>query len=345
MKIKHLLMTMFVAILTLVGCSQGKEEVKETIKVGMVTDVAGVEDGSFSELTWKGVNKFANEHEGIKAQYVTPKDTNLSELTSNIDNLILAGNEVIVVAGFAFEEAIGESATKHKDVKFILIDGEPLINGNYVSLDNVISVKFKENEAGFLAGVVSALESKTGKVGYIGGIEVPAVVAYGIGFEYGVQYANEYLNTQTEVVDYIYSGTFEDFSLGQMLSAGMFDKGVDIIMVTAGVATQGAIAEAKQRNDVYIVGCDSDQYTDGIKEDGKSVVLTSAMKHIDVAVQDVLSQWLKGKFPSGETLIMDATVDGVGLPPMNDNVSDETLAKVEEVKLLMQEGKINIPCE
>lgn len=332
---KKLLGLFMVAVLTLVGCSQanGKQEV---VKVGFVSDVAGINDGSFSELTWNGIQQFAEGKENIEIQYVTPSDTSTAELVNNIDNLVMSGNEIIVVSGFAFQEAIQKASVAYPDVDFILIDGE-------VQADNVASIKFAEHEAGFLAGVVSALETKTNKVAYLGGIELPAVVAYGVGFQFGVEYANENLGANAEIVDYVYSGTFTDFNVGQTLSAGMFDKGVDIIMATAGVATQGAIAEAKQRGDVYIVGCDSDQYADGIKEDGKSVVLTSAMKHIDVAVQEVLTQWLDDKFPGGDTLVMNGATNGVGLPNENPSVSEETLSKVEEVKALMKQGEIEIP--
>ena len=326
-----------VATLTLVGCSRSEEQ-QNVVKIGFVSDVAGISDGSFSQLTWEGIQKFAEKHEEVSIQYTTPSDTSTVELVNNIDNLFMSGNEIIVVAGYVFEEAIQKASEVYPDVDFILIDG-------VVEADNVASIKFAEHEAGFLAGVVSALETKTGKVAYMGGIEVPAVVAYGVGFQYGVEYANENLGANAEIVDYVYSGTFTDFNVGQTLSAGMFDKGVDIIMGTAGVATQGAIAEAKQREDVYIVGCDSDQYADGAMDNGDSVVLTSAMKHIDVAVQEVLTQWLVDKFPSGDTLVMNGATNGVGLPNENLNVSEETLSKVEEVKALMKQGEIEIPCE
>ena len=335
---KKVLLGCMASAIALVGCSRSSEVVKETIKVGFVSDVAGINDGSFSELTWDGIQQFAEINKDVEIQYVTPKDTSTAELVNNIDNLVMSGNQIVVASGFAFQEAIEKASVVYPNIDFVLIDGE-------VQADNVASIKFAEHEAGFLAGVVSALETKTNKVAYLGGIELPAVVAYGVGFQFGVEYANENLGANAEIVDYVYSGTFTDFNVGQTLSAGMFDKGVDIIMATAGVATQGAIAEAKQRGDVYIVGCDSDQYADGIKEDGKSVVLTSAMKHIDVAVQDILSQWLVGEFPKAQTLIMDGTVEGVGIPTENVNISEETLSIIEEVKTLMKQGEIEIPCE
>lgn len=332
---KKLLGLFMLAILALVGCSQ-VEEKQDVVKVAMCTDQAGIDDKSFSQLAWEGIQQFAEKHEEVEIQYVTPSNTDTAELVNNIDNLIMSGNEIIVVAGYVFEEAIQKASVAYPDVDFILIDGE-------VQADNVASIKFAEHEAGFLAGVVSALETKTNKVAYLGGIELPAVVAYGVGFQFGVEYANENLETEVELVDYVYSGTFTDFNIGQTLSAGMFDKGVDVVMATAGVATQGAIAEAKQRGDVYIVGCDSDQYVDGSMDNGNSVVLTSAMKHIDVAVQEVLTQWLSGEFPSGETLIMEATVDGVGLPTENPNLTEETKIQLEKVKELMKQGEIKVP--
>lgn len=339
---KKMMGLFFLCMLALVGCSQSITK-EGTNKVGFVTGEGGIEDGSFSELTWNGIQEFTEEIPNVETNYVTPKDTSLSELVNSIDNLVMAGNQIIVVAGFAFEEAIGVSAKLYKDVDFILIDGEPLVDGNYTSLDNVLSIKFNEAESGFLAGAASALESKTGKVAHLGGIQVPAVEAYGFGFVSGVAYANAYFDTDVEVVDYVYSGTFTDFNVGQMLSAGMFDKGVDIILGTAGVATQGAIAEAKQRTNVFVVGCDSDQYTDGLQDDNTSVVLTSAMKHIDVAVKQELNNWLEGDFKGDKVTTMTIKEDGVGLPLNNPNLSENTIGQINEVIKVMKEGGVEIP--
>lgn len=326
--------------LALAGCSQ-KEVKEDIIKVGLVTDLTGIDDKSFSEITWKGVSEFADEHENVEAQYITPKDGELPTLVSAVDSLVMSGNEVIVLTGFTFEETAGQVAKLYPDVKFILVDGQPLVEGEYQKFENVVSVKFAENEAGFLAGVASALETQTGKVGYLGGIEVPAVVSYGSGFMQGVDYANKQMNTDVEMVDYVYSGTFSDFNIGQTISGGMFDKDIDIVMATAGVATQGAISEAKQRENVYIVGCDVDQYEDGATKNG-SVVLTSGMKHIDVAVSDILDKWLNGSFQGGEVVLMDASNGGVGLSTSNPNLSDTTLVKLKEVEQLLREGEIQV---
>ena len=322
---KKLIGLFLVGCLTLFGCSTKSTE-EDVVKVGFVSDVAGIEDGSFSQLTWEGIKEFQSEHDGVEIQYVTPKDTSTSELLNNIDNLVMSGNEVIVASGFAFQEAIEQASEIYKDTKFIIIDG-------VVERDNVVSIAFAENEAGFLAGVATALESQTGKVGYLGGIDVPAVVSYGLGYVSGVAYANAHFDTNVEVSEYVYSGT----------SAGMFDKGVDIIMATAGVATQGAIAEAKQRDNVYIVGCDSDQYSDGLQKDESSVVLTSAMKRIDVAVKDVLVKCVNGEFPGGKSIMMTLSTEGVGLPSENPNLSESTIGQVNEVIKVIKDGNLQVP--
>lgn len=332
---KKLIGLFLVGCLTLFGCSTNSTE-EDVVKVAFLSDVAGIEDKSFSQLTWEGIKKFQSEHDNVEIQYAQPKDTSTSELLNNIDNLIMSGNEVVVASGFAFQEAIEQASEIYKNTKFVIIDG-------VVESDNVVSIAFAEKEAGFLAGVATALESQTGKVGYLGGIDVPAVVSYGLGYVSGVAYANAHFDTNVEVSEYVYSGTFTDFNVGQMLSAGMFDKGVDIIMATAGVATQGAIAEAKQRDNVYIVGCDSDQYSDGLQKDESSIVLTSAMKRIDVAVKDVLTKWLGGEFPGGKSVMMTLSTNGVGLPSVNPNLSESTIGQVNEVIKVIKDDNLQVP--
>lgn len=326
----------FIMVLIVAGCSAQSQT--DEIKIGMVTDIAGVDDKSFSEITWKGISEFAEEHEDVKAQYVTPSDTSTATLVSAVDNLVLSGNEVIVLTGFTFEETAGEVAKVYPDVKFILIDGQPLVDGEYVSYDNVSSIFFNEHEAGFLAGVASALETKTGKVGFLGGVEVPAVQKYGWGYVAGIAYANKTFNREVVVADYVYQGTFTDFTAGQTIAGGMFDKGIDIIQHAGGAVGAGAIGEAKQREDVYIVGVDTDQYDDGLLPSGESVILTSAMKHIDVAIKHELEDVLKGKFVSGV-----AVTSLVGLPQNNPNISTNTANTIVEVQEHISEQVVTVP--
>ena len=333
---------MAVAVSLLTGCS-GEKQDQSTVKIGMVSDLAGIDDKSFSEITWKGVSEFAEEHENVEAQYVTPSDNALPTLVSSVDNLIMSGNEVVVLTGFTFEETAGTVAELYPEVEFILIDGQPMVDGEYKSFDNVVSIYFKEHESAFLAGVASALETKTGQLGFIGGIPNEAVKKFGFGYVAGVAYANANLGANAHVTDYIYSGSFSDVAMGQSLAGGLFDKGVDTILHAAGGVGVGAITEAKTRGDVKIVGVDVDQYHEGLLDNGGSVMLTSAMKNIDVAVKEHLTYYIENDFKGGQVFTLGIEDNGVGLPSENPNLSDNTIAKVEEVLNKVKDGEVQVP--
>ena len=335
-------------VLLLVGISSlvinsDKKAQEDVVKVGLVTDLAGIDDKSFSEITWKGVSEFAKEHQNVEAQYVTPEDNSLATLVNSVDNLVLSGNDIIVLTGFTFEETAGVVAKIYPDVKFILIDGQPLVDGEYKSFDNVVSIYFQEHEASFLTGVASALTSQTKQLGFVGGMENSAVQKFGWGFVSGVAYANKVYNTETFVTDYLYSGSFSDVSMGQSLAGGMYDKGVDIIFHAAGGVGVGAITEAKTRGDVFVVGVDVDQYHEGIMDSEKSIILTSAMKNIDVAVKEHLLYFLNDDFRGGEVFTLGIVEDGVGLPSENPNLSQDVIEKVEETLQKIKNGEVVVP--
>ena len=145
------------------------------------------------------------------------------------------------------------------------------------------------------------------------------------------------------------SGSFSDTALGQQLAAQMYDRGVKAIFAAAGGVGTGVITEAKTRvvngEEVWVIGVDSDQYADGIYEGDKSVILTSAIKKINEAAYQMIEDELNDKFPGGQTLKFDATNDGIGIPAENPNLSDETVAKVNEVLEAIKNGEIEVKTE
>lgn len=343
---KRLLLGVIVATSTLVGCST--QDVKtETIKVGFVTDSGSLDDKSFNQGSWEGVLQFKEEHENVEAQYIQPSDETLQDYLSAIDNLILAGNEVIVMPGFKFEETANIVAKEYPDTEFILIDGQPLQGDEYVSHDNVVSIYFTEHEAGFLSGVASALQTKTGKLAFVGGFPIHSVDKFGWGYVAGVDYANKHLGTNATITDYVHAGSFTDVNAGKSIAGGLYDKGVDIIQHAAGGVGVGVFAEAKTRaengEEIYAVGVDVNQYNEGVISNGKSIILTSAMKRLDVAVKTQLEHWLNDEFKGGQVITMDFTQDGVGLPSENPNLTEETCNKLEEVKQSLRDGEIKVP--
>ena len=332
---KKMLGLIFLGILTLVGCSPKEEQL--TIKVGMVTDSGSIDDKSFNQGSWEGILNFQAEHDNVEVQYIKPTGETLQDYTSAIDNLILSGNEVIVMPGFKFDETASVVAEEYPNTEFILIDAEPTKDGEPVSYDNVVSIFFKENEAGFLSGVASALQTKTGKLGFIGGFNIHSVAKFGYGYVSGVAY----------VTDYTYVGSFSDANLGKSVGGGMFDKGVDIIHHASGVVGVGAISEAKTRSEngenVYVVGVDVDQYDEGVTSKGNSVILTSSMKRLDVAVKTQLENWLNGEFEGGKVIVMDYMQDGVGLPIENPNLTEATIETLKEVGKALGNGTVKVP--
>lgn len=338
------------------GCASDKAtstEAKSDMKVGMVTDSGTIDDKSFNEGTWTGVERAAKEL-GLQSKYAKPDGEVHADYMVKIKDLYDAGFKTIVTPGFKFETAIYEAQDKYKDAKFVLVDGAPRETQDTLEAtvgENSVAIYFAEQQSGFIAGVATSLELKEGKLGFIGGIEIPPVQKFNWGFQQGVAYANENLGTKMELAkeNVVYQGTFTDVAAGQQIAATMYNSGVKAIFASAGGVGVGVINEAKARVDkgetAWVIGVDVDQYTHGMTESGKSAVLTSAMKSLDKAAYDMIEKELNGEFPGGETLTYDVKNDGVGIPAENPNLSDETMKGVKDVITKIKAGEIEISAE
>ena len=322
-----------------------------TLKVGMVTDSGTIDDKSFNQGTWEGIIK-AEKNLGIEKNYMQPGGETEANYLTEIQNLYDAGYKFIVTPGFKFETAIYKAQEQYKDAQFVIIDGEPNDGkDNYVVGDNTVAIYFAEEQSGFIAGVASAVQLQDGDFGFIGGMEIPSVKKFNYGFQQGVAYANEHYGTNVSLKaeNIVYSGSFSDTALGQQLSAQMYDNGVKAIFTAAAGVNIGVITEAKTRvangQEAWVIGVDSDQYDDGIYEGNKSVVLTSAIKKIDEAAYQIIEDEINGEFPGGQVLRFDAKNDAVGIPSENPNVSDDTIAKVNEVIDAIKADKIEVKTE
>lgn len=315
------------------------------LKVGMMTDSGTIDDKSFNQGTWEGIQRYEEENGTITSKYIKPAGEATQDYLEAANNLLASGHEMIIAPGFKFEEAIAQLQEENPDKKFVILDGQP--TGG--AAENTSAIYFAEQEGGFLAGVAAALETKTNKVGFIGGMVIPSVQNFGYGFAMGVAYANANLGTNVEIADYLYNGTFNDVAGGKAQAGGMYDKGIDIIFVAAGGVGNGVIAEAKERaeasKDVHVIGVDVDQYEDGLLSDGRSVILTSAIKRIDNAAYAKIDEAVKGTFKGGEVITMNAQNDGIGLPEENPNLSDATKEKLDEVLSSLKSGALSLPSE
>ena len=350
-----ILFAVSLAIVATVSCKKQADDegtaVAEKMKVGMVTDAGTIDDKSFNQGTWEGILQASSEGL-VSEKYLKPSGTTEADYIKEIGNLYDAGYKFIVTPGFKFETAIFAAQDSYEDAKFVLIDGYPHA-GDWAPVvgSNTVSIFFAEHESGFLAGVATALQLEEGEAGFIGGMEIPAVQKFNWGFQQGVAYANENLGTDVMIKaeNVVYQGSFDNVAAGQQLGAAMFDKGVDVIFCAAGGVGIGAINEAKARakggEDVWIVGVDVDQYAEGIYEGDKSIILTSAMKYIDVAAYDMIQAELDGSFPGGEILTLDTTNNGVGIPPTNPNLDADVVDQVNEVFDMISSGSIVVSDE
>jgi len=296
------------------------------LSVALITDGSGIFDSTFNQITYEGL-EMAESMLGIYVDYYMPVSMDTETLIETYEAAIMSGFDTIVALGYTHGKAIGIAQNLYPDVHFILLDAQPLNSDLIVEIaNNTVAVLFNEEEAGFLAGIASALESTTGQLGFIGGMAVEPTQNYGWGYAAGVAYANYMYNTDAHVTNYVYQGNVDDEQLGYDLAMEMYTSGVDILFSTA--AGDGPLNASKAfteaDNMVYFVGSETDQYDQGFTKDNLSVVLTSAVKYYDNAVYTILESLVYGDFQGGQALSLSAENGGVGLPYYNANLSYET---------------------
>ena len=339
---------------TMAGCGSSNEQSSESaIKVGMVTAAGDIDDKSFNQGTWEGIKKAESEL-GIETSYLKPTGETEADYSVEIANLYDSGYNMIICPGFQFEKTIYSMQDKYQDEKFVIIDGTPNDGeGNTVVGDNTVSILFAEHESGFLAGFAAAIQLEEAELGFIGGMESVAVQKFNWGFQQGIAYANENYNTKISIKEenIIYSGSFTDPALGQQLAGQMYDRGVDVIFQCAAATGNGVITEAKQRaavgENVWVIGVDSDQYDDGIYDEAnnKSVILTSAIKKIHNASYDMVKAEVNGEFPGGQVVTYNVANNGVGIPEVNPNLSEDVIKTVKEVEEKIKSVELVIKSE
>lgn len=285
------------------------------------------------------------------------KEVNTGDLSQCIQAVqdTIADYDVLVLPGYNFA-AIGEIAADNPDKDIILVDSAVTnSDGTEVELDNVYSMTFTEQESGFLAGIAAALETKTGKVAVVNGIAYPSNTNYQFGFESGVNYANAKYGSTAELVELPsyagtdmngenvggnYIGSFSDVATGKVIGDTLIDQGVDIIFVAAGAGGMGVFTSAKESTDAKVIGVDVDQYDDGVNGDS-NIILTSALKKMDVVVYNELNLIKEGKF-EGKNEILSSSTDSVGIVTEEgrQQLSQGTIDKLNESYDLMKEGTV-----
>lgn len=305
-------------------------------KVALVTDTGGIDDKSFNQSTWEGIEKF-KEETGAETNYAQSNSD--ADYIPNLSNFADEEYNLIVAPGFLFETAMAEVATNYPEQSLLIIDTV------VPDKANVASAVFAEEQGSFLVGIAAgkaAVAAGKTTVGFVGGMDLPLIQKFEAGFEAGVKAVDANISVLVE-----YVGDFVDAGKGQSLASKMYDQGAYVVYQAAGSAGNGAIKEAKDRRtsgeDVWVIGVDKDQYADGIYEGEKSAILTSMMKRVDVAAYTVAKLALEGAFPGGEVLTFDLSNAGVSIPEVNPNLSDDVVAEITAYGDKIKSGEIVVP--
>lgn len=294
------------------------------LKIAIVTSPNTVDDGSFNEDNYDGILNFIAARGDIDS--VTPVQESTGDPSAAVQAVtdIVADYDVLVCTGFQFA-GIATVAKENPTKKFILVDSFPSADGADVELENVYAMQFAENESGFFAGVSAALETKTGKVAVVNGVAYPSNVNYQFGFESGVNYAVKHLGAKAEVVEIAsyagtdvtganvggnYTGNFGDEAAGKVVGNALIQQGCDIIFVAAGASGNGVFTAAKEAGDVMVIGCDVDQYNDGVNG-SSNIMLTSVLKNMAINVERQLNAVVDGSFKGGN-VVLHADTDSTG---------------------------------
>ncbi|MCT2534584.1 BMP family ABC transporter substrate-binding protein [Aquibacillus koreensis] len=320
--------------------NEGTEEQAEdtNFKVGMVTDTGGVDDKSFNQSAWEGLNAFG-EANGLveKENFDYVQSSSDADYSPNLNRLVQQDYNLIYGIGFLLMESVTKVAEQNPDTNFAIVD--ETIEG-----DNVVSIRFKEHQGSFLVGVAAAMKTKSKKVGFVGGVESELIKKFETGFEAGVKSVDPSIEVVAQ-----YAESFGDATKGKAIAAGMYNSGADVIYHASGGTGNGVFNEAKDIKNadedayVWVIGVDRDQHEEGAIGD-TNVTLTSMLKRVDVAVQNVTQQAYEGEFPGGETLEFGLEDDAIGIAETNEEAyTAEIDEKVQEFKQSILDGEIDVP--
>ncbi|MDO4296861.1 MAG: BMP family ABC transporter substrate-binding protein [Lachnospiraceae bacterium] len=295
----------------------------DTVRVGMVTDVGGVNDGSFNQSSWEGLSR-AMEELGIEAKYL--ESATDADYATNIETFIDDEYDLIICVGYMLADATRQAAEDYPEQKFAIID-----DATCADLENVTCLMFEQAQASYLVGYVAGLTTESNTVGFALGMSTEVMNQFGYGYVAGVLDANPEAKVLQQNIN-----AFGDPATGKSMATAMITDGADVIFHAAGASGLGVI-EACKENGIWAIGVDSDQ-----SSIAPETILTSAMKRVDNACYDVAQSVIEGTLEAG-IHTYDLTSAGVDIAPTTDNLSDDVLEAVEQVKEQIMNGDITVP--
>jgi basic membrane protein A and related proteins len=316
----------------------------QTFELALITDIGDIDDKSFNQGSWEGLVEYAQANNKTY-QYYRPAEVSTGAYIESIGLAVEQGAKVIITPGFLFEVPIFQAQDQYPETKFVLLDGQPN-DGDWVDgpefriEDNVLSIFYAEEQAGFLAGYGAVMDGYRA-LGFMGGMAVPAVVRFGIGFAQGAQAAAEELELTTPVtLRYHYTGDFVASPKNRTTADNMFTQGAEIIFAAGGAVGQSVMAAAEAA-EKKVIGVDVDQSGDS------ETVVTSAMKGLGASVIQALTAYYADEWPGGEIWNLDAALDGIGLPTETDSWRFDTwtVAEYEDVFADLVDGTLEVSAD
>ena len=309
----------------------------ESYELALVTDIGTIDDKSFNQGSWEGLVQYATE-KNITHKYYQPAEKSTDAYLDSIALAVEGGAKIIVTPGFLFEEPIYLAQDMYPDVNFILIDGEPHSGdySEYRTNENVSAILYAEQQAGYLAGYAAVKAGYT-KLGFMGGMAVPAVIRYGYGFVQGAEDAAKELGVAEIAMNYHYTGGFDATPEAQAMAASWYNDGIEVIFACGGAVGNSVMAAAEAAENKYVIGVDVDQSIES------ATVVTSAMKGLSASVYQTITAYYEGAFPGGKTTVKDASNNGVALPMESTKLEGFTQEIYDALYAKLAAGEIAIP--
>ena len=301
----------------------------ESVSVTMVTDFGGVNDKSFNQSAYEGLQK-AEEEGAATFDYIESHKE--ADFVPNLESALDSESDLILTVGFALYPATDEAAEENPDQNYVIID-----NANEKDRENLLGVTFADHQNSFLVGYIAGMQSETNNVGFVGGIKGVIVDRFEYGFRAGVEQAAREKGEDIQV-QVQYANSFDDQAAGKNIADRMYQEGADVIFHAAGGVGIGVIEAAKE-NDKWVIGVDRDQ-----QAEAPDNMLVSTVKGVGDAVRLIIDEYAQGKFHGGEQTFTLADGDSVTIAYADNGlVSQEVKDKVEELKQEIIDGKIQVP--
>lgn len=338
---KILALVLILALAVSVGACAAKAS---TYELALVTDVGNIDDKSFNESSWNGVKEYAEAND-ITYAYYRPSEDSTPARVETIKTAIDKGAKTVVCPGYLFETALYEVQEQHPDVNFLLLDGEPHTEdfATYKTASNVHCILYKEEQAGYLAGYAAVMDGFT-KLGFLGGMDVPAVIRYGYGYVQGADAAAKIKGLAKDSVDikYWYGGGFAPTDDIKTKMSGWYTEGTEVVFACGGGIYLSATAAAEEAGK-KVIGVDKDQSFES------ETIITSAMKDLTTSVKLALASLYgnNGKWDaehSGKTAVLGAAENCVGLPTASASwrLTTWTVAEYEALFAKLVDGSLVI---